>query len=201
MRYLYSPTVIRTCFVGFCLLFFSFGFSQKKSFDIVLLGNVIGETVVVKTEDGTGQCNYRLKSVSHAKVLFTNRSSDMEFDATYLSGKLYNSLCKVITNGTSVITEIIKDAQGYLIKKEAEISRVTQPITFSSMELYFSEPIHQKQVFSERMGVFAAFAKTAPGEYTNKINDVTNIYRYRDGSLYEVEIRKPLGSVYLRARK
>jgi hypothetical protein len=193
--------VIRACFVSLILLVFHSGFAQKKSFDIVLLGNVIGETNVVKTDDGAGKCNYRLKSVSRAKVLFTQRSSDMEFDATYLSGKLYTSLCRVVTNGALAITEIVKDAQGYLIKKEAEILHVTQPITFSSMELYFSEPVNQKSVFSERMGVFSMFAKTAPGEYTNKTNDVTNIYRYRDGALYEVEMRKPLGSVYLRAKK
>ncbi len=193
--------MIRTCFFSFFLLIALFGFAQKRSFDIILFGNVIGETVVVKTEDGTGDYNYRLKSNSHAKILFTERSSNMEFDVKYNSGKLYSSLCKVINNGTLAITEIAKDAQGYLIKKEAEVLRIAQPITFSSMELYFSEPVSQKQVFSERMGVFAAFTKTAPGEYMNKINDVTNIYRYRNGSLYEIEIRKPLGSVYLRARK
>lgn len=188
-------------FISLFLLIAFVGSAQKRSFDIVLLGNVIGETNIIKNEDGNGKCNYRLKSVSHAKVLFTERSSVMEFDVTYLSGKLYSSLCKVINNGTSAITEVIKDAQGYLVKKEAEVLRIAQPITFSSMELYFSEPVNQKQVFSERMGTFAAFTKTAPGEYMNKINDVTNIYRYRNGALYEVEIRKPLGSVYLRAKK
>jgi hypothetical protein len=193
--------VIRACIISLFLLIALIGSAQKRSFDIVLLGNVIGETVVVKTEDGIGNYNYKLKSNSRAKILFTERSSDMEFDVKYLSGKLYTSLCRVFTNGTLAITEIAKDAQGYLIKKEAEVLRIAQPITFSSMELYFSEPISQKQVFSERMGVFAAFTKTAPGEYMNKINDVTNIYRYRDGALYEVEIRKPLGSVYLRAKK
>jgi len=193
--------VIRACIISLLLVIAFTGTAQKRSFDIVLLGSVIGETVVVKIEDGKGNCDYKLKSTSRAKILFTERSSNMDFDVRYLSGKLYTSLCKVVNNGTLAITEIAKDAQGYLIKKEAEVLRIAQPITFSSMELYFSEPVSQKQVFSERMGVFASFTKTAPGEYMNKINDVTNIYRYRNGALYEVEIRKPLGSVYLRARK
>jgi len=188
-------------FISLFLLIAFVGSAQKRSFDIVLLGNVIGQTVVVKTEDGNGNCDYKLRSNSTAKILLTERISSIDFDVKYLSGKLCTSLCKVITNGTVAITEIMKDAQGYMIKKEAEVLRVTQPITYSSMELYFSEPVSQKQVFSERMGVFASFTKIAPGEYMNKMKDVTNIYRYRNGALYEIEIRKPLGSVYLRAKK
>lgn len=175
-------------------------FSQQRSFDVVLLGKNIGQTSIVKKHDEKGFVTYNLRSNTSVSVMFQEKTSSMSFDVKYYGGKLFSALCKVVNNGSQVITEITKEAEGYIIKKENELLKIAESITFSSMELYFTEPINEKRVFSERLGEFVAFEKTAPGEYVNRLKDVTNIYRYRNGTLYEVEIRKPLGSVYLRAR-
>lgn len=192
MKILFSYLTILFC--GCC-------FSQQRIFDVILLGKSIGETSVVKKHDEKGFVTYNLRSNTSVNVMFQEKTSSMSFDIKYYGGKLYSALCRVINNGTHAITEITKVADGYLIKKEDELRKITDAITFSSMELYFSEPVNEKKVFSERMGEFVSFEKTAPGEYVNRLKDVTNIYRYRSGALYEVEIRKPLGSVYLRAKK
>lgn len=175
-------------------------FSQQRSFDVVLLGKNIGQTSIVKKQDEKGFVTYNLRSNTSVSVMFQEKTSSMSFDVKYYGGKLFSALCKVVNNGSQVITEITKEAEGYIIKKENELLKIAEAITFSSMELYFTEPINEKRVFSERLGEFVAFEKTAPGEYVNRLKDVTNIYRYRNGTLYEVEIRKPLGSVYLKAR-
>lgn len=175
-------------------------FSQQRSFDVVLLGKNIGQTSIVKKQDEKGFVTYNLRSNTSVSMMFQEKTSSMSFDVKYYGGKLFSALCKVVNNGSQVITEITKEAEGYIIKKENELRKIAEAITFSSMELYFTEPINEKRVFSERLGEFVAFEKTAPGEYVNRLKDVTNIYRYRNGTLYEVEIRKPLGSVYLKAR-
>lgn len=190
-------------FILLILLFFAFQFAaaQEKIFDVVLLGKNIGQTTVVKKQDSQGHVSYNLNSNSNIQIFTKSRSSSMSFDIEYWGGKLYSAICDVISDGTQIITEISKNPSGYLIKKGNEIAKITDAVTYSSMELYFSEPINQKKVFSERMGEFVSFEKTAPGEYVNKLPDVTNIYRYRNGALYEVEMKKKLGSAYLRARE
>jgi hypothetical protein len=176
--------------------------AQQRNFDVVLLGKVIGESSIIKKQDGKGWITYQLESKTAVDVMFQQRTNATSFDVKYYSGRLYSSVCKVINNGIQTVTEIVNDAEGYLVKTGDEIKRVKEPVTYlsSSMELYFSEPTQQKKVFSERIGEFVAFEKTAPGEYVNRLKDVTNIYRYKNGALYELEMRKPLGSVYLRAK-
>lgn len=167
----------------------------------MLLGKAIGETVIVKKTDEKGNVSYRLKSSSSVNMLFQERSTQMEFDVKYTNGTLHSSFCKVINNGEPATTEVTKMGNHYQVKRADTLSIIKEPIVFSSMELYFSEPVKHNRVFSERMGEFASFVKTGPAEYTNKVRDVTNTYRYKNGKLYEVEIRKPLGSVYLRAKQ
>lgn len=174
--------------------------SQTKKLDVLLFGKSIGQTTISKQSDNNGLITYHLNSNSSVNAIIKTRNSNMEFDIKYLNGSLYSAFCKAINDGVQAITNISKTAEGYLIKKENEVKKVTEAVTFSSMELYFTEPVHEKRVFSERMGEFVTFEKTAPGEYVNKLKDVTNIYRYRNGSLYEIEMRKPLGSVFMRAK-
>ncbi len=174
-------------------------FAQQRKFDIVLLGNVIGYTSISKKAEGDA-VSYALQSKSRAKILFQERTQDLEFEAKYIGGLMSHSFCKIFNNGVLNTTEVSRKGDNYIIRRDTVAEVVKEPINFSSMELYFSEPVNVPKVFSERMGEFAAFTKTAPGEYMNKIKDVTNIYRYRNGLLYEVEIRKALGSVFLRAK-
>ncbi len=185
----------------FAVLLWQATIAQQKKFNVVVLGKTIGHTTVTKKTDEKGFTSYHLANQSSITVMFQNRSSSMTFDIKYFEGKLYSAQCRAMNNGELATTDISKDAHGYLVKKGNETKHITEAATFSSMELYFSEPINEKRVFSERMGEFVAFEKTAPGEYVNKLKDVTNIYRYRNGELYEVEMRKPLGSAYLRAQK
>lgn len=167
-------------------------------YDIILFGNKIGQTIVERTDDGKGHVHYTLRSKSEANLVFTKRTSEMSFDITYLNGKLISAYTKNIKDGATEISNIIWQGTQYLIKKGSEILHLNTPVDFSSIHLYFTEPKGRTTIFSERMGQYCTFTRTAEGVYECKLaNGVNNIYRYKNGILYELEMSKG-GSVYLR---
>lgn len=175
--------------------------AQTNVYDIFLFGNKIGQTVVARKDDGNGNVHYTLRSKSEANLMFTKKTSEVNFDITYLNGKLISAYTKNIKDGVTEISNTIWQGTQYLIKKGSEILHLSTPIDFSSVHLYFTEPKGRTSIFSERMGEYCTFTKTADGVYECKLaNGVSNIYRYRNGVLYELEMSKG-ASVFLRLVK
>jgi len=165
--------------------------AQKHTYDIELFGKKIGQTIVERNDKGNGEINYKLNSSSEVNILFTHKSSEMNFDIHYKDGKLLSSYCKNVKDDVTEIVSIAWNGTKYIIKKGEEVLQLTQPLDFSAIQLYFLEPKGKTKIFSERIGEFCNFVKTAEGVYQCKLNNgVTNIYKYRNGILYELEISK-----------
>lgn len=183
------------------LLFFLLSITataQKRVYDITLFGNKIGQTIVERSDNGNGEVRYKLVSSSEANVLFSKKTSEMNFDVVYKDGKLISSYVKNVKDGVTEIVNIAWEGTRYLIEKGAEMLNFNQPINFSAIHLYFTEPKTQSKIFSERMGSYCNFTKIADGVYQCKLdNGVSNIYRYRNGELYELEMSKG-ASIFLR---
>lgn len=174
--------------------------AQRNVYDIFLFGNKIGQTVVERKQTGK-TVQYTLTSKSEASVLFTKKTSEMNYKIVYEDGQLLSAYVKNVKDGVTEISDILWQGTQYLIKKGAEILHLSQPINFSSVHLYFTEPIGRTNIFSERLGEYCRFTKTAEGVYECKLpNGVSNIYRYKNGMLYELEMSKG-ASVYLRLVK
>lgn len=187
-----------------CLVVFCFAvacFAQKHVYEVVLFGKKIGETVVERTDKGNGEIHYRLISASEANVLFTKKTSYMDYRVVYKDGKLISSYVKNVKDGVTEIVTITWQGTQYLIKKGTEELKQTTAINYSSIFLYFTEPINMTRIFSERLAAYCTFTKNTTGEYECKLdNGVSNIYRYRNGVLYELEMSKG-ASVFMRLVK
>lgn len=172
--------------------------AQKQNYDIELFGKKIGQTVVERTDDGKGKVQYKLKSVSEVNILFSHKTSMMDFDIIYKDGKLLSSYCKNVKDGITEVVTIAWEGTRYIIKKGEEVLQMNQLVDFSAIHLYYNEPKNKTKIFSERLGKFCDFIKTAEGEYECKLaNGVNNIYRYKNGVLYELEMSKG-ASVFMR---
>ncbi|MCW5906876.1 MAG: hypothetical protein KIS94_03380 [Chitinophagales bacterium] len=175
--------------------------AQKQVYDIFLFGNKIGQTIVERKDNGNGTVKYTLNSKSEANVIFTKKTSEMNYDIIYENGQLLSAYTKNMKDGVTEISKTIWQGTKYLIQKGAEMLHLDKPIDFSSIQLYFSEPKGRTVIFSERLGEYCTFKQTSPGVYECKLaNGVSNIYRYKDGALYELEMSKG-ASVYLRPAK
>lgn len=176
------------------LLFLALTFvvhSQKRTYQVELFGKEIGSTIVERIEKGNGEVNFKLTNTSEVNILFTRKTSKVNFDITYKEGRLFSSYCKNVKDGVTEVVTIAWNGTKYIIKKGEEALQMAQPIDFSAIQLYFVEPKDRSKVFSERIGEFTNFIKTAEGVYECKLsNGVKNIYRYRDGLLYELEMSK-----------
>ncbi len=165
--------------------------AQKHVYDVELFGKKIGQTIVERIDKGNGEVQFKLQSKSDVNILFTHKTSVMNTDVIYKDGKMISSYCKNVKDGVTEIVSVAWNGTKYLIKKGEEVLQLSQLIDFSSIQLYYVEPVGRTKIFSERMGQICSFAKTAEGEYECKLaNGITNIYRYKKGVLYELEMSK-----------
>ena len=175
--------------------------AQKSIYNIELFGKKIGETVLEKLDKGNGETLIKLRSTSQVDILFTHKTSSMVMDVMYKDGTLITSYCKNVKDGVTEITTTAWNGTKYIIKKGEETLQLTQPLDFSGIQLYFTEPKTHSKIFSERLGIFCSFIKKAEGVYESKLsNGVSNIYRYKNGVLYELEMSKG-ASVFMRLAK
>ncbi|MBP6732810.1 MAG: hypothetical protein KA149_12165 [Chitinophagales bacterium] len=165
--------------------------AQKKTYDVELFGKKIGSTVVERIDKGGGVVQYKLSSNSEVNILFTHKTSIMVFDITYKDGKLLSSYCKNVKDDVTEIVTLTWEGTRYVIKKGEEILQLNHMVDFSAIQLYFIEPLGKSKIFSERLGEFCSFIKKSEGVYECKLaSGVTNIYKYKNGMLYEMEMSK-----------
>lgn len=165
--------------------------SQKHIFEVELFGKKIGQTTVERIDKGNGEVQFKLNSSTEVNILFTHKTSNMIFDVTYKDGKLFSSYSKNVKDDVTEVVNVAWNGTKYIIKKGEEVLQLNQLLDFSAIQLYFNEPKTRSKIFSERLGEFCTFVKIAEGVYQSKLsNGVTNIYRYRNGILYELEMSK-----------
>lgn len=165
--------------------------NQKHTYNVELFGKSIGTTTVERIDKGDGVVQYKLNSTSEVNILLSHKTSQMVFDVNYKDGKMFSSYVKNVKDGVTEIVTIAWNGTKYIIKKGEETLQFPHALDFSSIQLYFYEPKGKTSIFSERLGEFCNFIKLAEGVYQCKLpNGVTNIYRYRNGILYELEMSK-----------
>jgi len=172
--------------------------AQEHRFDVVLMNKKIGTTTIKKVLENGGE-RYHLFSQSAAKVMFIKQESEILFDVFFKGGQLMNSLYTIEKDSESIKTIVKKIADQYSVVSGEAKRSFAGPVQVSSIHLYFKEPVGVSKIFIERLGDFLPITQKTAGEYEYILPDgVKNIYRYRNGALYEVEIKKGPGSVYLR---
>jgi len=175
--------------------------AQKHLYDVELFGKKIGSTTVERIDKGNGEIEIRLSSNSEVNILFTKKTTSMYMDVVYKNGQLISSYVKNVKDDVTEIATVLWDGAKYMIKRGEETLQMKDPVKFSSLLLYFTEPKDHLVIFSERLGRFCNFKVLSPGVYDCKLeNGGENTYRYKDGVMYELEMSKG-ASVFMRLVK
>jgi hypothetical protein len=182
------------------LLCVSTSFAQKLTFDVFLFGNKIGQSIVEKNIKNDSITIYTLNSYSEAHIFFTTRKVGLHYDIVYKRNQFISSFSKSTRNDEVHLTTIQWQNNCYFMKRDDGTFCIKPPVECSTVKLFFQEPCSMEHVFSERLGEYRALKKTGEGTYEAEMKDgITYIYRYKNGKLAELEMRKGvLGSVYLR---
>lgn len=172
--------------------------TERLSYEVTLMGKKIGNTIVEKTLKEDGSIEYRLSNSTEAKVLMVHKKSNIYSTALYKNGVMLNSFCTAENEEGKKKTVYIKNGDGYDMTLDNKKIRIKRVINHSSLMLYFMEPQNLANIFSERLGTFFYLEKVGKHEYLSIVNNVTSYYRYLDGRLNELEMSRPLGSIFLR---
>lgn len=191
---------VRLKFLFLLLSLSSFSFSQKVSFDVFLLGNIIGHTNVEKRVLNDSITTYTLQSNTEAHIFFTHRILSLHYDIVYKRGVLFSSYSRHTRNAELHINTITRQQNNYLMVRDNQSFCIKPDIDCSFVQLFFAEPCNVHHAFSERLGEWRPIKKTSEGNYEADMSEgITYYYHYKNGQLVELEMKKGLlGSVYLR---
>ncbi len=181
----------------------NFVYAQSQSFDIFLFGKTIGTMTIEKSNSISGVSTYKLRSKSEATVLFTKKKNELEFDVTYKDGFLLSSYSKnTVNDEVENYASASWDGAKYVCQNEQKKFTVGEKAPYSVVMLYFKEPVGVTRIFSERIGDFAELKNVSPGVYEFKMpNGDKNIYHFENGKIKEVEMKKSIGTAYMRPSK
>jgi hypothetical protein len=181
-----------------CFLLIGSILCQKLKYDVFLMGDKIGETIVER-KDSAGLKVYSLRSNTDAKVLFVEKKSAMSTDVVYdKEGKLFSSFFENIKNEDKTLTKVFWDNKKLTVDKDGDKSVLPVAVNFSSLLLYFTEPPTMQKVFSERLGKFFQMVRQSDGTYLASLDGHSAIYTYKAGKLIALEMKSTLGSVLMK---
>lgn len=174
--------------------------AQTYRFDIFLFGDKVGAMTVTRKDYGNGTVYYDLKSHSEAKVMFIKKVLDVEMNSTYEKGKMIRCYSRYVVNEkTESFVSASWDGSKYNVETEKGASIHPTQVVYSVLHLFYNEPRAQQSLWSERIGTQLPIKHKGEGIYEFKNpGAATNVYKYENGKVKEVEMQGTFGTSYMR---
>ncbi|WP_339714149.1 DUF6134 family protein [uncultured Kriegella sp.] len=171
-------------------------------FDIVMNEKTIGSLKATKTNKNS-QDYYHSSTTVKTKVI-RNITVNYTYDVSFENGQLRKSDVNIMINDrphAETSTEW-RNSEYQMIKNGKEKEVLQKPIDFTTVLLYFEEPVNVSSCFSEQDGTFNTIIPLGNHGY-KKINSKgkENIYYYKDGALEKATIDGGLASFEIIAKK
>ncbi|MDO6492273.1 MULTISPECIES: DUF6134 family protein [unclassified Cellulophaga] len=171
------------------------------NFNILHKNKVVGSLVATKVINGD-IISYHSFTQIQTKIITT---VDLKYDynVTFNSDKLFNSNVNILLNGKSLAETSTLFRNGeYLVTKNKKVLKLQDSIVYSTVLLYFKEPINVKECYSEQDGSFNTLVSLGNHKY-KKINSKgnENVYVYKNGVLYEATIDGGLINFVIQLKK
>ncbi|MFT4968976.1 MAG: hypothetical protein ACI9O4_000718 [Chitinophagales bacterium] len=164
--------------------------AQIHKYEIVLFGNSIGEGQALTYKLANGHTNYKLNTKASAHVMFKEQSSQSDIDIVYNGKTLESCKLKREKNGDWQDIQIVYENGSHFFIEDGKRQRVAKPITFTTTQLFFTEPVGVKEVYVERLNIFTPLEKKEEGLYKTVIDGGDNYYRYENGVMIEYRVKK-----------
>lgn len=174
--------------------------SRRMTFGIYQGNTELGTIESVKISMGN-TTKYLITSDARFRMIVRyHRTTDMRVE--YRSGILHNSISEVYNKGKlDERSAVSREGYGYRCRRDAHDVPCTGEITFSASMLYFHEPKDIQRVFIEHFMEFGSIEETIPGTYRLTLpNNRANYYKYREGELQEVFVKRAAFSITFRKK-
>ena len=174
----------------------SMAISQSLNYDIILFGNSIGNGKGAVSKTTSGNLNYKLVTSASAKVIFKEHTSSLDIELEYKGDILQNCKLRREENGEWRDIKIVLENGKHYFVENGKKSPITKPVTFTSTQLFFKEPIGIKEIYIERLNIFTPLVKESTGLYKTAFEGGDNFYRYVNGVMVEFRMKKGI-NVYM----
>ncbi|WP_247656637.1 DUF6134 family protein [Maribacter sp. MMG018] len=171
-------------------------------FDIVLNDKVIGNLKATKSSEGN-KTFYQSETAIKTRVIKeieVNYKYDVTFENKVM--KMADVVIDVNNKPHANTVTNLKGSQYQIIKNDKKEEVVDPPIDYTTILLYFKEPVNIDRCYSEQNGSFNTIVALGEHSY-KKINTKgkENIYYYKNGILEKASIDGGLVKFEIIARK
>lgn len=187
---------IKSLILSLLLGFVSISLCQSSKYDIVLFGNTIGTGSANVSKTTSGNLYYKLVTSASANVMFKERTSHTDIEMEYKGNVLQSCKLKREKDGEWEDIKIVLENGKHYFILDGKKTSVTKPVTFTSTQLFFKEPVGIKEIYIERLNIFAPIQKESEGLYKTVIEGGDNYYRYENGVMVEFRLKKGV-NVYM----
>ena len=157
-------------------------------FNILHKNKIVGSLVTTKTIDDN-IINYHSFTHIQTKII-TTINVKYTYNVAFKNKELNKADVSIMLNNKVYAeTNTERNNKEYKITKNKKISTFNEPITFTTVQLYFTEPLHITTCYSEQDAVMNTLVYLGNHKY-KKVNAKgnENIYTYKNGVLYEASI-------------
>ncbi|WP_143017138.1 DUF6134 family protein [Catalinimonas alkaloidigena] len=191
-------------FLGLMAFFFSTdnASGQQLIYDVVKGDKVIGQ-LRSNRHGGPEQVAYLMESTVTFRVIFEVQV-DYFLECSFKDGKLVKSVTRNLVNDdVRNQSQVFWNGSQYKVVCDDDTRMLDHPgIRHNMASIYYEEPQHITQVFSERYGEFLPLRNVRAGLYEMTLPDgQVNLYQYEDGVCTEVTVQNRLATIYFRLRE
>ncbi len=159
---------------------------ETIKYDISVAGFSIGEMVAEKTNKGP-ETKYEITS-QVSFWFFGSVSVDVQMTTHYMENLMTKAIGRTKTNKGDFYSDVkwLDEKKHYKIEATSykyELDTIiNRPFEFSSVKLYFEEPVHYKEFLAENFGLPSSIKKVK-NYYEVVVNGHTNRFYYTNGKL------------------
>tara|TARA_R110002051_G_scaffold234056_5_gene295610 strand:- start:3857 stop:4459 length:603 start_codon:yes stop_codon:yes gene_type:complete len=169
-----------------CICSFLFGNAQTTTltYDIIIGGKTLGFVTATKTEKGN-KVVYTSDSDTEVNLIGTT-TIKTRMKTIFEDGILTESTYKFFKNDKlKEEAKVIKIEKGYLFTHDGETSKIDEPITASTIMLYFYTPKEGEKIFEEVEGYFKTITYQKPNHFflIDPKSSHKDTYEYKNGLL------------------
>ncbi|MFT3747147.1 MAG: hypothetical protein QM768_02485 [Agriterribacter sp.] len=201
MNSILSVFVFVLCFFDLQRRVHEDGIAQTLKYDIIRSGKVVGTMDASMIKNNTN-VEYMTESKINMTMLVSvdvyNKVSGL-----FVNGVLHKGgITRKVNGSTKANVQITLDKGKYLINESGNVSSMQAVIKYTTACLMFTEPVNNKQVFSEVFRKFLEIKKLSEHKYALRMPDgYQNIYTYKDGYCIEADVRSSIADLTIRLRK
>lgn len=169
--------------------------AQTLTYEVELLGMHVGDMVLKKWMDVQGVLRFSMNTSADVNYLFGRTTASFDSDIRYKQGRIFFAQAKNIRDGKKGRTSLMRCMpEGCEVETDRAKSKIAVAPTWCIARLFFEEPVHQNEVYSEDWGQVLGLRKVDSGRYQVIIPEgKPEEYRYEAGRMVELITHTSIG--------